>query len=350
VLPHLSGPGWAQGLVDQLNNLIVEIWKKLGTKAALVHAHGIADVTGLQVALNGKAASDHTHPGGNGAAAAWGDITGTLADQTDLQAALDAKGTSNFSGAYADLSGLPTLFSGSYADLTNKPTLFSGAYADLTGKPALFDGAYSSLSGIPASFTPAAHNQAISTITGLQAALDGKQASGSYAASNHNHDAAYAAIDHTHEGGGSDPWTIAALAADFTTTSATAVDVTGLSFTPAANGRYMFEAVVGIRSATATVNPRIGFAWATGLTDGVCSIDESQTATARLMANGNIGAALLVAVGGVPNTTQSWPVTIWGWVKAGATPSGSIRIQLASETAGTTVRATANSYLRYRSY
>jgi hypothetical protein len=223
-------------------------------------------------------------------------------------------------------------FSGSYNDLTNKPTLFSGSYADLTNKPTLFDGSWTSLTGVPATFTPSAHNQAISTITGLQAALDGKAAS-----------------DHTHAGG-SDPWTIAALDADVTTTSATAVDVTGLAFTPAANGRYMFEAVIGIRTATATVNPRIGLAWPTGMADGIAQIDESQTATARLMANGNIGAALLVAVGGIPNTTQTWPVTIWGWVKAGATPSGNIRIQLASETAGTTVRVTANSYLRYRSY
>lgn len=321
MLPHLSGPGWAQGLVDQLNVLIGDIWRKFAPK---VHGHSIADVTGLQAALDNAG-------GGEG-----GPHTHEIADVDGLQTALDGKGTSNFSGDYDDLTG--------------KPTLFSGAYADLTGKPTLFDGAYSSLSGIPASFTPAAHNQAISTITGLQAALDGKQASGSYAASNHNHDAAYAAIDHTHEGGGADPWTIVALAADFTTSSATAVDVTGLSFTPAANGRYMFEAVIGIRTATATVNPRVGFAWATGMTDGIAQIDESQTATARLMANGNIGAALLVAVGGVPNTTQTWPVTIWGWVKAGGTPSGSIRIQLATETAGTVVRVTAHSYLRYRSY
>jgi hypothetical protein len=158
-----------------------------------------------------------------------------------------------------------------------------------------------------------------------------------------------AAGDHTHAGG-SDPWTIVALAADFTTTSNAAQNVTGLEFTPAANGRYMFEAVIGIRTATATVNPRVGLAWPTGMTDGLAQIDESQSATARLMSNGNINASLLVAVGGIPNTTQSWPVTVWGWVKAGASPSGNVRIQLASETNGTTVRVTANSYLRYRSY
>lgn len=240
------------------------------------------------------------------------------------------------------------------------------------------------------------HTHPIGDVSGLQVALDGKQASGSYAAASHNHDASYAAIGHNHDAayepknaniqahvvsahapsdaqknsditkaeieakltgeisththaGGSDPWTIVALGTDFTTTSATAVD-SGLSFTPVANGRYMFEAVLGVRTATATVNPRVGLAWATGMSDGVAQIDESQSATARLMSNGNIAASLLVAVGGIPNTTQSWPVTVWGWVKAGAAPSGSVRIQLASETAGTTVRVTANSYLRYRTY
>jgi len=40
---------------------------------------------------------------------------------------------------------------------------------------------YSSLTGVPSTFTPAAHQQDVSTITGLQAALDAKQAAGSYA-------------------------------------------------------------------------------------------------------------------------------------------------------------------------
>jgi hypothetical protein len=40
---------------------------------------------------------------------------------------------------------------------------------------------YSSLSGIPTSFTPAAHTHVVADVTGLQAALDAKQASGTYA-------------------------------------------------------------------------------------------------------------------------------------------------------------------------
>lgn len=54
-----------------------------------------------------------------------------------------------FSGAYADLTGKPTLFDGAYSSLTGTPSLFSGSYTDLTSKPTLFDGAYSSLTGKP---------------------------------------------------------------------------------------------------------------------------------------------------------------------------------------------------------
>lgn len=92
--------------------------------AAASHSHAISDVTGLQSALDGKASSSHTHAlgdlsnvstsgaangyslvyesststwkptlvsGGGGGSSSWGGIAGTLADQTDLQAALDAR-------------------------------------------------------------------------------------------------------------------------------------------------------------------------------------------------------------------------------------------------------------------
>lgn len=95
----------------------------LDGKAATSHTHIIGNITGLQAALDGKAAASHTHaaadivsgvlatarlgtgtPGsGNflrgdgtwaslpGGSASWGAITGTLASQADLQAALDAR-------------------------------------------------------------------------------------------------------------------------------------------------------------------------------------------------------------------------------------------------------------------
>jgi hypothetical protein len=149
---------------------------------------------------------------------------------------------------------------------------------------------------------------------------------------------------------GSDPWVyVKVVGSDFSTTSATAVDVTGLAFTPAANTDYEFEALLMIRTATASVNPRAGLAWPTGMTDGVAQIMESQAVTGTpLFAFGNVNAALLIAVGALPNTTQSWPVSIKGMIRAGATPSGTVRVQLASETAGTAVKMMIGSFLRYR--
>lgn len=84
----------------------------------------------------------------------------------------------------------------SWASITGKPSFATvattGAYADLSGRPSLFSGSYSDLTGIPLTFTPAPHTHsaadivigvlasaripslAISQTTGLQAALDSK--------------------------------------------------------------------------------------------------------------------------------------------------------------------------------
>lgn len=145
-------------------------------------------------------------------------------------------------------------------------------------------------------------------------------------------------------------WTYVTLANDFTTSSGTAVDVTGLAFTPALNKRYEFCARLLTRTATATVGPRPGLAWPTGMSDGAATIRQPSSATAELIATGNISGAILAAVGGVPTTTGSWLATIDGNVIAGASPSGTVKVQLASETAGTNVIIKAGSFLRYREY
>jgi len=78
---------------------------------------------------------------------AWGNITGTLGDQSDLASALSGKASSTHTHA------LPTI-----------------AISDVTGLQTALDGKAAT-----------SHTQAISTITGLQTALDGK------AASSHTH-------------------------------------------------------------------------------------------------------------------------------------------------------------------
>lgn len=71
--------------------------------------------------------------GGGGGSVAWGAITGTLSNQTDLQNALNLK---------ADISSLGAVaFSNDYNDLDNRPALqavaTSGDYNDLVNKPTI---------------------------------------------------------------------------------------------------------------------------------------------------------------------------------------------------------------------
>lgn len=232
---------------------------------------------------------------------------------------------------------------------TSAPGLASGwlAYAKDTGKLYLWHaGAWQEVAGSGGG----PHTHPISDITNLQAALDAKQASNQKGQAN-----GYAGLDANglvpaaQLPASSDPWTYLRLTNDFNTTSATAVDVTGLGFTPAANARYEVEARLLVRTASATVNPRPGWAWPTGLVDGAMEIHLAQTVGGGvLFAFNNISAALLIAVGGLPNATQSWPANYRGLFIAGASPSGSARVQLASETAGTTVTVKAGSFLKYR--
>jgi hypothetical protein len=105
-------------------------------------------------------------PTGSGGAT-WGDISGTLSAQTDLQSALDGK-ASTAQGALADTALQPGAVI-PWADVSGKPTFAtvatSGAYSDLSGLPSLFDGAWGSLSGVPSTFTPSAHSHALSDLT-----------------------------------------------------------------------------------------------------------------------------------------------------------------------------------------
>lgn len=191
--------GTEEEWLESLGGGGVSSWNDLTDKPATfppsAHDHVIADVTGLQAALDGKATA----------------AQGALADSAVQPGDLATVATS---GAYSDLAGAPALFSGAYADLTGKPTLGTAAaqdvgvfataaqgalagtalqpgalipWTDVTGKPAFFSGAYADLTGIPATFSPSAHAHVIADVTGLQGALDGKQAAGSYAAAVHGH-------------------------------------------------------------------------------------------------------------------------------------------------------------------
>lgn len=140
------------------------------------HTHTIANVTGLQTALDGKAASSHTH---------------TIAQVTGLQTALDGK---QAAGSYAaadhghtglssnEWGGLSSRTASGYIDFGPANTSHAHIYTDRPNfyfnKDIVINGTSVSLAG---------HTHTIANVTGLQAALDGKQASGSYAAASHTH-------------------------------------------------------------------------------------------------------------------------------------------------------------------
>jgi hypothetical protein len=193
------------------------------------HTHEIADTTGLQAALDSKQAAgsyadaSHTHD--------YADLTDVpteftpsahtheIADTTGLQAALDSK---QAAGSYADAS-----HTHDYADLTDVPTEFT---------PSAHTHDYADLTGVPTEFTPSAHTHGIADTTCLQAALDSKQAAGSYADASHTHDYAdladkpteFPPAAHAHELADVTGLETALLGKAATTHTHTQSDITGL--------------------------------------------------------------------------------------------------------------------------
>src|SRR5690606_32403738 len=73
---------------------------------------------------------------------------------------------------------------GDYEGLPPKSFVVVG---DMPGGGEAVDVAWADVTGKPSTFPPATHTHAVADVTGLQAAIDGKQAAGSYAAATHTH-------------------------------------------------------------------------------------------------------------------------------------------------------------------
>jgi microcystin-dependent protein len=153
---------------------VTNLTTDLAGKAASIHQHAIADTTGLQTALDGKAAASHNHD----------DRYYTESEMNTLLAGKQA------SGSYAPASGIaPSAITGTAvittdSRLSDARTPTTHTHDDRYYTETEID---TKLSGLPVS----GHTHTIAQVTGLQTALDGKQASGSYAAAAHTHDDRY---------------------------------------------------------------------------------------------------------------------------------------------------------------
>jgi hypothetical protein len=127
------------------------------------HAHELADVTGLEAALLGKAATTHTH---------------TQSDITGLEAALLGKAATTHTHPLSDLTA-------SGATTGQVPTFNGTAWVPQDASGGVTS--YLDLTNVPSTFPPSTHTHVVSDVTGLQTALDGKQSAGSYAAATHTH-------------------------------------------------------------------------------------------------------------------------------------------------------------------
>jgi hypothetical protein len=149
---------------------VTNLTTDLAGKAASIHQHAIADTIGLQTALDGKAAASHNHD----------DRYYTESEMNTLLAGKQA------SGSYAPASGIaPSAITGTAvittdSRLSDARTPTTHTHDDRYYTETEID---TKLSGLPVS----GHTHTIAQVTGLQTALDGKQASGSYAAATHTH-------------------------------------------------------------------------------------------------------------------------------------------------------------------
>jgi hypothetical protein len=170
--------------IEELGGGGVSSWNDLTDKPSIfppaTHTHAIADTTGLQTALDGKAATSHTHP--LSALTQSSATTGQVATWNGTAwVPEDPSGGGGGVSSYLDLTDVPATFppeSHTHAatDITSG-TLAIARIPTGTTSTTVCIGNDSRLSDVR---TPTAHTHPLEDVTGLETALDGKQASGNY--------------------------------------------------------------------------------------------------------------------------------------------------------------------------
>lgn len=210
--PHnVSKSDVGLGNVDNTSDLNKPVSSAMQTalsgKANSTHSHAQSDVNGLAAALDGKqdtltAGSNITivnnvisaTGGGGGGGANWGEIGGTLSNQTDLATALNGKASSSHSHSISDVTNLQSSLDGkassthshTISEITNLQTTLNGKQSTLTFDDAPTSGSSNPVksSGVKSALDGKAnssHSHSQSEVDGLSTALAGK------ASSTHSH-------------------------------------------------------------------------------------------------------------------------------------------------------------------
>lgn len=157
--PRGGTPQGLRSFIDGVNKgLISSMDFKAGTGMTITHS----EVNGLDT-VTFTATVD-------GGSSAWGDITGTLSNQTDLQSALDGKANALGSDDNYVTDAEKVKLSNLSGTNTGDQTTIVG----ITGTKAQFDTAVTDGNIMYVGDAPTTHAHAISDVTGLQTALDNK--------------------------------------------------------------------------------------------------------------------------------------------------------------------------------
>lgn len=149
--------------------------------------------------------------------------------------------------------------------------------------------------------------------------------------------------------GGSDPWTYLKVSSQHYGTSSNAFsDIPGLSFIPGTNSTYEVEWHLMMKTSTAANTPRIGVRWPTGTTS-VGWINQGQTNSTQLFTWGNqISTMQVPAAGLLATTTAPWGAIGGALINAFGGAASSFSLQHATESSTIFVSTMIGSYLKYR--
>lgn len=145
-----------------------------------------------------------------------------------------------------------------------------------------------------------------------------------------------------------DGWTYLRLATDFSNSTTTMADVTGMAFTPEASATYLVEGLLRLRSAAATTGPQTGIVWPTNVGDGVYYTQQATAAGSTTPRYGNTSANFTSGVADIADATGSWPQLISVSFDTASNVSGDFKLTLRSEVAASNVTMKAGSFIRYR--